>query len=83
MQRPFQQTTPLDRRLDEEAKRLRDEARGTPPGIERERLHWCMFRALQLGAASGTCQNPRFLGAASKPSAASHLNRPTHFGRTP
>ena len=36
--RRFKQTTPLDQRLEEEAKRLRDEARGTPPGIERDRL---------------------------------------------
>ena len=31
-------TAPLDQRLTEEAQRLRKEARGTPPGVERERL---------------------------------------------
>ena len=31
-------SAPLDQRLTEEAQRLRKEARGTPPGIERERL---------------------------------------------
>jgi len=36
--RRFQQTSPLDQRLSEEAQRLRKEARGTQPGIERERL---------------------------------------------
>ena len=36
--RRFQHTTPLEQRLTEEAQRLRKEARGTPPGIERERL---------------------------------------------
>jgi hypothetical protein len=32
------QTTTLDERLEEEAKRLRKEAEGTPPGIERDML---------------------------------------------
>ena len=36
--RRFKQTAPLDRRLIEQAKRLRQEARGIPPGVERERL---------------------------------------------
>lgn len=36
--RRIQHDTPLDQRLAEQAERLRDEARGTPPGIERERL---------------------------------------------
>lgn len=36
--RRFKQTTTLDHRLEEQAKRLREEARGTPPGIERDRL---------------------------------------------
>jgi hypothetical protein len=36
--RRFKQTTPLELRLTAEAERLRKEARGTPPGIERERL---------------------------------------------
>jgi hypothetical protein len=36
--RRFTQTSTLDGRLAEEAKRLRKQAQGTPPGIERERL---------------------------------------------
>nr|WP_083219136.1 hypothetical protein [Bradyrhizobium icense] len=36
--RRFQQTTSLAQRLTEEAKRLRKEARGTPPGFAREQL---------------------------------------------
>jgi hypothetical protein len=31
-------TEPLEHRLADEAERLRKQARGTPPGIERERL---------------------------------------------
>lgn len=40
MQEPrrFKELDPLDKRLSEEAKRLRKEARGTPPGVERDRL---------------------------------------------
>lgn len=34
----IQQTTTLEERLEEEARRFRKEARGTPPGVERERL---------------------------------------------
>ena len=37
-ERRFTQTKPLDQRLEDQAKRLRQEARGTPPGIERDRL---------------------------------------------
>jgi hypothetical protein len=36
--RRFQQSAPLDQRLKEQAERLRKEAKGTPPGIEREKL---------------------------------------------
>jgi hypothetical protein len=36
--RRFTQTDTLEVRLAEEAQRLRKEAQGTPPGIERERL---------------------------------------------
>ena len=32
------QIDPLDKHLTEEAARLRKEARGTPPGVERDRL---------------------------------------------
>jgi hypothetical protein len=36
--RRFKQTQPLEARLTEEAKRLRDEAKSLPPGAEREQL---------------------------------------------
>ena len=36
--RSFQQSAPLGQRLKEQAERLRKEAKGTPPGIEREQL---------------------------------------------
>ena len=36
--RPFKQCASLDQRLPQEAERLRKEAKGTPPGIEREKL---------------------------------------------
>jgi hypothetical protein len=36
--RRFKQIDPLDRTLSEEAERLRKEARGTPPGVERDKL---------------------------------------------
>ena len=38
MRRRFTQIQPLEERLSEQTERLRKEARGTPPGIERERL---------------------------------------------
>jgi hypothetical protein len=36
--RTFKKSAPLNQRLDEQAKRLRKEAKGTPPGLEREKL---------------------------------------------
>ena len=36
--RRFKQIAPLDQCLSQEAERLREEAKGTPPGIEREKL---------------------------------------------
>jgi hypothetical protein len=36
--RRFKQDAPLDQRLEGHAKRLRKEARGTPPGIKRDDL---------------------------------------------
>jgi hypothetical protein len=36
--RRFTQETPLDQRLDDHAKRLRKEAKGTPTGIKRDDL---------------------------------------------
>ena len=36
--RSSKEIDPLDKRLSEEAERLRKEARGTPAGVERERL---------------------------------------------
>ena len=47
--RRFTQTTSLEESLAEEAKRLRKQAQGTPPGIERERL---VRRARQTETAS-------------------------------
>ena len=36
--RRFRQLNSLDTRLSSEAERLRKEARGTPPGVERDKL---------------------------------------------
>jgi hypothetical protein len=36
--RNFRKHVPLDQRLGERAKRLRKEAQGTPPGVERDNL---------------------------------------------
>jgi hypothetical protein len=36
--RGFKQQAPLDQRLGEQAKRLRKEAQGTPPRVERDKL---------------------------------------------
>jgi hypothetical protein len=36
--RQFKQSEPLEQRLANEAARLRKEAQGTPPGVEREQL---------------------------------------------
>ncbi|HVX78297.1 MAG TPA: hypothetical protein VHB49_19365 [Bradyrhizobium sp.] len=47
--RRFKQTISLGDRLAEEAKSLRKQAQGTPPGIQREKL---IRRARQLDAAS-------------------------------
>jgi hypothetical protein len=47
--RRFKQATTLDERLEDQAKRLRDEARGTPPGVARDKL---MRRARQAEAAA-------------------------------
>jgi hypothetical protein len=47
--RRFRQTVSLGDRLTEEAQRLRREAQGTPPGIQRERL---MRRARQCDTAA-------------------------------
>ena len=47
--RSFKQTAPPDQRLSEEAERLRKEARGTPPGVARDKL---IRRARQAETAS-------------------------------
>ena len=36
--RSFKENAPLDQRLTEQAERLRKEAKGIPPGFEREKL---------------------------------------------
>jgi hypothetical protein len=51
--RRFEQIDPLDKRLSEDAQRLRKEARGTPPGVERDRL---IRRARFLETASHMSQ---------------------------
>ena len=38
IRRRFKQDISLDKRLSERAERLRQEARGTPPGVKRDRL---------------------------------------------
>jgi predicted trehalose synthase len=47
--RRIQQNQSLEQRLADDAKRLRKEAQGTPPGIERDRL---IRRARQAETAS-------------------------------
>jgi hypothetical protein len=47
--RRFKQTESLDQRLVGQAERLRNEARGTPPGVARDKL---IRQAQQLEAAS-------------------------------
>jgi hypothetical protein len=47
--RRFKPIDPLDKRLSEEAERLRKEASDTPPGVEREAL---LRRARQAETAS-------------------------------
>jgi hypothetical protein len=49
----FKQTAPLELRLEEQAKRLRQEAKGTPPGVERDKL---IRRARQAETASHISQ---------------------------
>jgi hypothetical protein len=49
VRRRFKQSAPLELRLGEQAERLRKEARGTPPGIEREKL---LRRARQAETAA-------------------------------
>jgi broad specificity phosphatase PhoE len=36
--RSFKPSAPLDQRFEEQAKRLRKEAKGTPPGVKRDKL---------------------------------------------
>ncbi len=47
--RRFKQGAPLELRLADQAERLRKEAKGTPPGIEREKL---LRRARQAETAA-------------------------------
>jgi hypothetical protein len=48
-ERRFKQTSSLDQRLEDYARKLRKEAQGTPPGIERDRL---IRRARQAESAA-------------------------------
>jgi hypothetical protein len=47
--RQFTQTAPIEQRMAEQAKRLRHEAQGTPPGVKRDDL---IRRARQIETAS-------------------------------
>ena len=47
--RRFKQAAPLDQRMTEQAERLRQEAQGTPPGVQRDKL---IRQARQLETAS-------------------------------
>ena len=49
IRRRFKHTSSLEQRLNEEAAKLRQQARGTPAGVERERL---IRRAQQAESAS-------------------------------
>jgi hypothetical protein len=51
--RRFKEAPPLDHRLTAEAERLRKEARGTPPGVQREML---IRKARQAETASRMTQ---------------------------
>jgi hypothetical protein len=53
--RRVKQTLSLDQRLTDQAERLKKEARGTPPGIERERL---LRRARHAETAAHMEQSP-------------------------
>ena len=61
-QRHAKQTQSLEERLAEEADRLRNEARGTPPGYEREEL---IRRARRAETASHMNQWPTSPGLQS------------------
>ena len=56
--RRFKQIDPLDKRLSEEAERLRKEARGTPPGVERDRLVRLARQAETAARMSEWLQSP-------------------------
>ena len=66
--RRFAQTTSLEERLAEEAKRLRKQAQGTPPGIEREHLVRRARQAETTTRMTAAFSRPRF-GKRSGPSA--------------
>ena len=67
-QRRFNPTAPpLDQRLIEEAQRLRKEARGTHPGIERDRLIRRARQAETAARISEWLTSPRSAGSAVMP----------------
>ena len=53
----FKQSASLDQRLLEQAERLRKEARGTPPGVERDRL-LKLARQAETGAHNEWLSSP-------------------------
>jgi hypothetical protein len=61
-QRPYKYAKPLDLRQTDESQRLRKEAKGTPPGIERERL---LRRARQSETAAQMQEWPKAPGLKS------------------
>ena len=56
--RRFKQIDPLDKHLSEEAERLRKEARGTPPGVERDKLIRMARLAERASRMSGWLSSP-------------------------
>lgn len=56
--RRFKQEMPLDQRLENQAKRLRDEARGTPPGIKRDELIRQARQAENIARVSAWLSSP-------------------------
>ena len=61
--RSFKENAPLDQRLTEQVERLRKEARGTPPGVMRNKLIRQAGRRRQLRI----CRNGFPLPASSSP----------------
>ena len=61
--RRFNKQAPLDQRLEEHAKRLRDEARGTPPGVKRDDL----IRRATTGRDRRACEGMGYVAGTTAP----------------